>query len=126
VFARPAKGRIFVATAATDLRKSYDGLGALVEGKFGYSLQGGDLFVFLNRRATQMRILYWDRDGYCIWMKRLEAGTFRRVPDDEHSDVIEVDAAELAMLLEGVDAALIKRRKRYQPALVQQATSLVV
>jgi transposase len=73
-----------------------------------------------------MRILYWDRDGYCIWMKRLEVGTFRRVPGDEHSDVIEVDAAELAMLLEGVDAALVKRRKRYQPALVQQATSLVV
>lgn len=103
-----------MATAATDLRKSYDGLAALVEGSFGYDLQGGDLFVFLNRRATQMRILYWDRDGYCIWMKRLEAGTFRRISDDDAVDVVEVDVGELMLLLEGMDASVIKRRKRYQ------------
>lgn len=113
-----AHRRVFVATAATDCRKSYDGLSALVEGTFQRDLRRGDLFVFLNRRATQMRILYWDRDGYCIWMKRLEAGTFRRVPTAEGVDLIEVDAGELTMLLEGIDAAVIKRRKRYREAEV--------
>jgi transposase len=111
--------RVFIATAATDCRKSYDGLSALVEGTFQRDMRRGDLFVFLNRRATQLRILYWDRDGYCIWMKRLEAGTFRRVPNAEGVDIIEVDAGELAMLLEGIDAAVIKRRKRYCPTETQ-------
>jgi transposase len=113
--------RVFIATAATDCRKSYDGLSALVEGTFQRDLRQGDLFVFLNRRATQMRILYWDRDGYCIWMKRLEAGTFRRAPKAEGVDIIEVDAGELAMLLEGIDVAVIKRRKRYRSVEVSHA-----
>lgn len=112
--------RVFIATAATDCRKSYDGLSALVEGTFQRDMRQGDLFVFLNRRATQMRILYWDRDGYCIWMKRLEAGTFRRVSNAEGVDIIEVDAGELAMLLEGIDATAIKRRKRYCATEVKQ------
>ena len=110
---RAWQGRIFVATAATDFRKSYDGLAAIVEGSFGRDLFAGDAFVFLNRRATQLRILYWDQDGYCLWMKRLEAGTFRRIAPQGEAAVIEVDAAELAMLLSGIDATVVKRRKRY-------------
>lgn len=116
-------GRIFVATAVIDLRKSYDGLAALVEGTFGHDLFAGDRFVFLNRRATQMRILYWDRDGYCIWMKRLEAGTFRRSGSCDDAQVVEIDAAELAMLLGGLDAAVIHRRKRYKESMREQVVS---
>ena len=112
---RPSRARIFVATEPTDLRKSYNGLAALVEGSFGHDLAEGDLFVFINRRATQIRILYWDRDGYCIWMKRLEAGTFRRAVAADGQPLLEVDAGELMMLLEGIDAKTIERRKRYQP-----------
>lgn len=110
---RPWRGRIFVATSAVDLRKSYDGLTALVEGTFEHRLFDGDQFVFLNQRGTQVRMLYWDRDGYCIWMKRLEAGTFRRVTGTKQEPVIEVDAGELTMMLEGMDAPVVKRRKRY-------------
>ena len=111
---RPSRARIFVATEPTDLRKSYNGLAALVEGSFGHDLAEGDLFVFINRRATQVRILYWDRDGYCIWMKRLEAGTFRRAVAADGQPLLEVDAGELMMVLEGIDAKTIERRKRYQ------------
>lgn len=111
---RVASGRIFVATEATDLRKSYDGLAALVEGTFERSLFSGDAFVFINRRATQVRILYWDRDGYCIWMKRLESGTFRRAEAADGQVLIEVDVGELMMLLEGIDAPVVTRRKRYR------------
>jgi transposase len=92
--------RMFVATRPVDLRRSYDGLGAIVEGTFGRSARTGDLF--------------WDRDGYCIVMKRLEAGTFRQITAQGDEDHVEIDAGELAMLLAGIDAPVIKRRKRYR------------
>ena len=109
-----ARGRMYMATKATDLRKSYDGLCALVEGQFGHDVRSGDMYVFINHRATQMRVLYWELDGFCIWMKRLEAGTFRRVHAGDGRDHVEIDAGELAMLLAGLDAPVIKRRKRYR------------
>lgn len=111
---RPPGSRIFVAREAVDLRKSYDGLAALVEGTFERSLLTGDLFVFINRRASQVRVLYWDRDGYCIWMKRLESGTFRRASAADGRALVEVDIGELMMLLEGIDAPVVRRRKRYR------------
>ena len=75
----PAGVRLFFATGPTDLRKSFDGLSAIVEHEFGLQPRSGDLFIFLNRRTTQVRMLLSDRDGYCVIAKRLEAGTFRRV-----------------------------------------------
>lgn len=110
----PAGVRLYLATTPTDLRKSFDGLSALVQGELGRSPLSGDLFIFLNRRATQVRILFWDRDGYCILSKRLEQGTFRRIRTSEGDAGVEIDAGELAMLLEGIDAKEVKRRKRYK------------
>ena len=110
----PAGVRLFVATEPTDLRKSYDGLSALVESELGLSAMSGDLFVFLNRRGTQVRILFWDRDGFCVMMKRLERGTFRRIKSVDGKTHVEIGAAELAMLLEGIDADSIRHRKRYR------------
>jgi transposase len=104
---------MFVSLEPANLRRSYDGLAALVSGSFGRDVFEGDAFVFLNRRGTQVRVLYWDGDGYCIWMKRLEAGTFRRLEGSEGQTLLEVDAGELAMLLSGIDAVKVKRRKRY-------------
>jgi len=104
------------------LRKSFDGLSAVVEGSFGRDVRSGDLFVFVNRRATQVRVLYWDRDGYCIWMKRLEAGTFRHARAADGQPHVEIDAGELSMLLEGIDAPVIKRRKRYRSAALHACT----
>jgi transposase len=104
---------VFVSLEPANLRRSYDGLAALVSGSFGRDVFEGDAFVFLNRRGTQVRVLYWDGDGYCIWMKRLEAGTFRRLEGARGQALLEVDAGELAMLLSGIDALKVKRRKRY-------------
>ena len=119
----PTNVRLFFATEPTDLRRSYNGLSALVDGTFGKQAMSGDLFIFMNRRANQVRILFWDKDGYVIMMKRLEEGTFRRVKTAEGKDLVEVDAGELAMLLEGIDAPSIKRRKRYAgPALASSRT----
>jgi len=110
----PSGVRLYLATAATDLRRSFDGLSAAVQGEFGMAPTCGDLFIFLNRRATQVRILFWDRDGYCLLMKRLEQGTFRRVKSADGAGHVEIDVGELAMLLEGIDAPVVKRRKRFK------------
>ncbi len=110
----PSGVRLFLATGSTDLRKSYDGLSALVHSEFGMSATSGELFVFLNRRGTQVRILFGDRDGYCVVRKRLERGTIRRVKSQSGESHVEIDAGELSMLLEGIDAKSIRRRKRYR------------
>lgn len=119
----PTNVRLYLATEPTDLRRSYDGLSAMVDGTFGKQAMSGDLFIFMNRRANQVRILFWDRDGYVIMMKRLEEGTFRRAETAEGKNLVEIDAGELAMLLEGIDAPSIKRRRRYQAPEPATATS---
>lgn len=110
----PPTVKIFLATEPADMRKSFDGLKALVEEFLGNDPLSGHLFVFRNRRGDRLKILYWDRDGLAIWYKRLEAGTFVFPQADEAGASVEVPPAELAMLLDGVDLASVKRRKRYQ------------
>jgi transposase len=116
----PGNTKLYLATKPTDLRRSFDGLLAIVEGSFGRCARTGDLFIFLNRAGTQVRILFWERDGYCIVMKRLEQGTFRRLHASSENDVVTIDVGELSMLLEGIDAPVVRRRKRFvspmQPA----------
>lgn len=110
----PSNVRLFLANAPADMRKGFDGLSTLVESELGMSPLCGDLFIFLNRRATQVRILFWDRDGYCVLAKRLEQGTFRRVRAADGGAGVEIDAGEFAMLFEGIDARHVRRRKRYR------------
>lgn len=105
--------RVFMATRPTDFRRSYDGLCALVEGEMSRDARSGDLYVFLNLRATQMKILFWDRDGYCIFAKRLEAGTFRRLSSAQESASFEIEPAQLILLLDGIDTVALVKRKRF-------------
>ena len=113
----PPSVKIYVAAQAVDARKSFDGLSALVEAEFGLTPMGGHLFVFLNRRAHVAQILFWDRSGFCIVKKRLEAGTFRLVRTAEGAAKhVEIDSAELALMLEGIELTDATRRKRYRHA----------
>ena len=109
---------MFLANAPTDLRKGYDGLSAIVQNEFRLDPMQGGTYVFLNRKLTQVRILFWDRDGYCVLGKRLEQGTFRRVKRGDGAASVEIDAADLAMLFEGIDAKEVRRRRRYSPRRV--------
>jgi transposase len=111
----PPSVKIFLAVEPVDARKSYDGLSAIVESCFGHDLFEGHLYGFINRRRNQIQFLFWDRDGRCILKKRLEEGTFRLVrgPGGEATHV-EIDAAELALMLEGIEVEGAKRRKRYR------------
>ena len=111
----PSAVRIFLCTRATDLRKSFDGLTGLVQECFGQDPLTGHLFLFLNRRRDRIKILYFDRDGLAIWYKRLEAGSFQ-LPDSDAQDGLELQPAQLAMLLSGIDLHTARQRKRFQRA----------
>jgi len=108
----PTSVRIWLATRATDLRKSFDSLAELVRQQLKGDPLSGQLFVFRNKRADRVKLLYWDEDGFVIIYKRLEAGTFR-FPEAEAGGV-EIRAADLQMLLDGIDLASVKRQKRYR------------
>ena len=102
--------RVFVYGQPTDMRKSYDGLYALARNGLRQDVLSGHLFVFINRRGSQIKILYFDRSGWCIWAKRLEAGKFISDWRDVHSR--EIDWTALKLMLEGIE---VKRRmKRYR------------
>ena len=111
----PSSVRVYMAAEATDMRRSFDRLASTVEGAFGFDVTEGHLFVFINRRGDQAKCLFWDRTGLCILHKRLEVGTFRRVRDVESGALhVEIDAAELSLMLEGIDLKDAKRRKRFR------------
>jgi transposase len=110
----PLPVRIFLCTRPADMRKSFDGLAQMVREFLGQDPLSGHLFVFRSKRADRLKLLYWDSDGLAIWYKRLEEGCLRfpPVPGDGHG--LEIRAADLAMILDGVDLQSVKRQKRYQ------------
>lgn len=112
--------RIYLCTVPADMRKGFDSLAALVRESLGHDPLSGHLFLFVGRGKDRIKILYWDKDGFCIWYKRLEEGTIR-LPSSK-SEIgrggkvgasVELKASELAMLLAGIDLTSIKRRKRF-------------
>jgi len=111
----PASVRVYLCLSACDMRKSFDGLHTLVRDYLELDAFAGHLFVFASRRRDRVKILYWDRDGFAIWSKRLEEGTYA-VPlaDSGGEHRREITAQELGALLSGIDLSQAKRRKRYQ------------
>jgi transposase len=104
--------RIYLATGPTDLRRSIDGLSALVRERFGLDPLAGHLFLFRNRRGDRLKMLAWDRSGFWVLYKRLEQGTFAwPTPSD---GPVEMASADLALLLAGVDLAHTRRRRWYE------------
>jgi len=104
--------RIYLSTAPTDMRKGFDSLAALVKDFLGQDPLSGHLFLFIGRARDRLKILYWDTDGFALWYKRLEEGTFRLPAARPGEAGVELRASELAMLLEGIDLRSIRRRKR--------------
>ena len=119
----PRSVRIYVATEPTNLRKSFEGLSNDVRSVLLADPLSGHVFLFLNRRATQVKMLMWTRGGFMIVHKRLERGRFtfpsRVTPEAER---VEIDAHELAMLLEGLAQGAERSAKRWTPALAQRET----
>ena len=116
---------IYIAISPIDMRKSFDGLAAIVKNGFNKNPLDGTLFVFINRIADRLKILYWEHDGYVLWYKRLEAGRFR-IPvalTSAGEPVALISAAQLAMILEGIEPVIVKRQKRFTLANTEQNRS---
>lgn len=102
--------RVFLYGAPVDMRRSFDGLYAIARHGMQADPLAGHLFAFLNRRATQIKILYFDRSGWCVWAKRLEQGRF--LSDWKRVTTREIDVTQLKLLLEGIE--VVRRRHRYR------------
>jgi len=103
--------RVHIYGRPTDMRKSFDGLYALTRQELGQDPLSGRLFVFINRRATQMKVLYFDRTGFCVWAKRLEQGRF--LSDWRGVMTREMDWTGLKLLLEGIEPKVIRKRYKH-------------
>jgi len=101
----PANARIFLCKDPVSMRKSFEGLSTAVEQLFPGELLSGSLFIFLNRERNHMKVLFWDRDGFAIWYKRLERGSFARSAQNN-----TLDRREFVMLLEGIEPKRIRSK----------------
>ncbi len=102
--------RAYLAIGNTDMRKAINGLSILVESRFLLDPFSGNLFVFTNRRRNILKILYWDRNGFCLWQKRLEKHRFRW--PESCDTVVEIEGRELSWLLEGLDPRSVRGHDR--------------
>ena len=103
---------IWLCTEPTDMRKSFNGLSALVTGKLNEDVLSGQFFVFINKRKTQMKILYFDQDGFCIWCKRLEQGQFNYTSAIHGKS--QLNATQLHLLISGIKIEKHRQYKRYR------------
>ncbi|AWB66265.1 IS66 family insertion sequence hypothetical protein [Saccharobesus litoralis] len=91
---------IWLYNQPVDMRKQFDGLAALAQTKVGRRANSGELFVFVNRKRTHIKLLYYQQGGYCLWAKRLERGTFHTVKGDEPN--VQLDWPQLQCLIGGI------------------------
>ncbi len=110
----PGTVKIFLCLTPTDMRKSIDGLAGLASTVLAQDPLSGHLFVFTGKRRDRVKLLYFDGDGYALWYKRLEVGTFRLPAAAAEQLSITLTPAELTMILCGVDLASVRRTKRYR------------
>jgi len=115
VLTLPRSVRIFLSSGAQDMRKSIDGLRAIVEHELEGDAYSGHLFVFVSRRGDRVKVLTWDKGGFVLYYKRLEHGEFRLPHLDPDAMAVEIDATQLAMLLDGIDFGWVPRPEHWKP-----------
>lgn len=112
----PASVRLYLCLSPCDMRRSFDGLHALVRDHLELDAFG-HLYLFANKRRDRLKILYWDRDGFAFWAKRLEEGSYAIPSGEPGSRRFEISVEELGALLSGIDLSSATRRKRYRRAV---------
>jgi transposase len=103
--------RYFIYSEPTDMRNGFDGLSGLVRNNLHKNPLNGDVFIFINHRKTHIKLLYWDGDGFVIFYKRLEKGTFELPASNDGS--LQINRKDLLMILEGIDLKKSKKKVRY-------------
>lgn len=109
--------RVFLCTSATDMRRGFDTLAQMAQSVCEQDPFSGHLFLFRSRSGDRLKILLWEGDGFVLWYKRLEEGTFRFPRAKEGEAKLEIKPSELAMLLSGIDLRSVKKLPRYQRVL---------
>lgn len=107
--------RYFVYTGVTDMRKGFDTLSGLVRAEMKLNPMSGDMYIFFNRARTHVKILLWDRDGFALYFKRLEEGTFE-LPSQNNSGSTLITAQTLALILQGIVLSSVRRKRRFEYA----------
>lgn len=110
----PSSVQIFLSSEPTDMRKGVDGLSGHVL-QWGQDLYSGHLFVFVSKRGDRVKILTWDNGGFVVYYKRLERGRFRIPKITNEKQTLEMDSAQLSMLLDGIDFSRVRRPAKWQP-----------
>ena len=113
----PRSVRIFIGSTPVDMRKSIDGLSAVVQQELEEDAYSGHLFVFVSRRSDRVKILSFDKGGFVLYYKRLERGQFRLPHMGSDAMAVEIDATQLMMLLDGIDYGRVKRPKAWRPQM---------
>jgi transposase len=108
-----AGARIWLASQPADMRCGFDRLAELARVVTNQNPMDGHLFLFRGRGGDRLKILYWDRDGFALWYKRLEQGVFKLPRIEADAKSVELRASELAMMLDGIDLKSVRRVKRY-------------
>lgn len=114
--------RYFVYTGGCDMRKGYDGLSGLVRNEFRKDPLLGDVFIFLSRTHNKIKLLHWQGDGFCIYSKRLEKGTFEIPKEKTVSAAMEITPHQLQFILDGIVLSSVKKRKRFEHSFVDNFT----
>jgi transposase len=123
VLTLPPSVRIYLSTEPVDLRKGFEGLSAIVRGSWKMDLFAGHLFVFVGRRLDRCKILFWDRAGLVLYYKRLERGRFRIPRRSADGTTLEMEATELAMLLDGLDFRRAEKPPQWVPGVKKAGAS---
>lgn len=108
----PSSTKVFLCPAPIDMRQSFDALSGLVQAQFDQNPLCGHFFVFFSRRRDRMKILFWNIDGFVLYYKRLEHGTFTWISSVISGDSTEISAAEFALLLSGMNSSQVRLPKR--------------
>ena len=113
LFGISGSARLFLYCLPADMRKGFNGLGGLATNKLGQNPLSGDIFIFVNRTRTMIKILVWDQTGFVIWYKRLEQGTFEIPQIEKTQNSVEISRQKLMLILEGISLKSVQNRKRF-------------
>ena len=109
-----AHQRYFLYPDDTHMRKGFDSLSGMVSSLMKLNVLSGDIFIFVNRRRNQIKLLHWEGDGFALYHKRLEKGTYELPRTDPDTSSVTLSYSELLLILQGITLASVTRRKRYQ------------
>ncbi len=104
----------YLCRGNTDMRKGFDSLSGLVSSQMQLNALNGSVFIFLNKKHNQVKLLLWEGDGFAMYYKRLEKGTYELPAADDKKDTLSISSQQLQLILQGISLKSVRRRKRYE------------